>query len=169
MNTGIKRNKGFTFIEILVVIIIAITLAVVTLPLMKTSINRFISREAITTLRAILAAEKRYFSKNSTYTTDLGELGFGNGELNGVFFSEECYSDWVLVFGGYGWYGLRIRCIPAVSNSAKSPQAALVRSWGDSRGKYIGINIDGFIYSNIDWLDYEEYREWEEFDPIPDF
>ena len=158
MYTKMKCSKGFTFIELLVVIFIVVILAVATAPLMKTNINRIIAREAITTLRDILSAEKKYFSKNGTYTINLEEIGFGSDELNGVYFSEECYEDWVIVFFGSGWLDLRIRCIPAVSNPAKSPQANVVRSWGD-RGKYIGIDLDGFIYSNIDQLSYDDYRE----------
>lgn len=160
MYKNMKHIKGFTLIETVFVLLILAILVGITVPLSKTIINRMIAKEAIGTLRAILAAEKVYFSKYGTYTNDLSELGFSSSELDGVYFSEACYTQYDIVWGGYGWWGIRIRCAPAASDPNYSPKANVVKNWGDDT-KYIGINLYDIIHSNLEWLGYEEFGEWE--------
>ena len=141
--------------ELLVLIFMVTILAVVTTPLIRSSVNRAVAREAIATLRSIVAAEKRHMTKYRLYTEDLAGLGFNSGDLDGTYFSESCYTiDLDGTFIGM----FDIFCIPADSDPSVSPKANMVRTWDDGAGdeEYIAIDQNGDIYSNIGWLGYDE-------------
>lgn len=155
MYKNMKHIKGFTLIETLFVLLILAILVGITVPLSKTIINRMIAKEAISTLRAIRAAEYKYLSKYTKYTSDLAKLDLSGDELNGVYFSESSYSIDPMTF----WMRFRnIRCTPANSDPIYSPKASVVKNWVDGDAtKYIGIDQYGNIHSNLDWLGYEEF------------
>ena len=63
-----KEKKGFTLIEVLVVVIIIGILAMVAIPQFTKSIERSRGAEARAALRNIYTAEQAYFAQNETYT-----------------------------------------------------------------------------------------------------
>jgi len=72
-----KKNKGFTIIELLIVILIVSILSVLSIPLLKGSMKEAVMTEAIMVLGAIRTIEKMYYVEHGAYmsTAYLGNLG----------------------------------------------------------------------------------------------
>src|SRR5690242_19383364 len=70
-----KRRRGFSLIELLIVV--AIILIIITIALPKLSRARMFSQEAaaIAAMRTIHTAEAQYYSTYGRYATSLAELG----------------------------------------------------------------------------------------------
>ncbi len=67
-------HRGFTLMEIMVVLIIMGVLASVALPSYSIHIERVRSSEGVQSLTALLAAQKRYQLENSAYSASLTNL-----------------------------------------------------------------------------------------------
>ena len=69
-------KKGFTLIELMIVIAIIAFLAMVSVPSLKKFLAKAKRTEAYMNLNALATAEKVYWAENGTYTTDLQALGW---------------------------------------------------------------------------------------------
>ncbi|WP_185235494.1 type IV pilin protein [Teredinibacter franksiae] len=72
----ISNNRGFTMIELMIVIVIVAVLAAVAVPSYQSSViknNRSIGKTALMTL---VSRQEQYFVNNKSYTTDLTKLGY---------------------------------------------------------------------------------------------
>jgi type IV pilus assembly protein PilE len=97
-----RRDEGFTLIELMVVVVIAVILISLAVPSYMTYIRQSRRTEAKTTLLDIAGREESYFSTNgSQYTATAANLGFN---AFGVPF-------------GSGYYSLTV-CSPACAPSA---------------------------------------------------
>lgn len=94
-------KKGFTLVELLIVIIIVGILAAVAVPMMRSNVERARKTEAVAALGAIRTAERLYFAQNNAYVSvpDFDDAaghaleGFITGnDLDGQFFDSPCYS-----------------------------------------------------------------------------
>ena len=87
-----KSRKGFTMIELMVVIIIVGILAAVAVPLMRGHVDQAKWSEAAAAAGAIRSANRVYFSKNGSGITGAMteakgiSLGFKAGDLTGSWF-----------------------------------------------------------------------------------
>ena len=70
-----NSRKGFTLIELMVVVIIVGILAAVAVPIYRANIKKAMASEGAALLGAVLTAEKVYYAEHNTYTTDKADLG----------------------------------------------------------------------------------------------
>ncbi len=105
-----KGRKGFTLIELMVVIFIVGILAAVAIPIMRGRIDAAKWSEGKASAGSIRTAARAYCAeKGPTYTydatIDLTELGFAAGDLDGRYFSD---TDYGIVFSGYNAYEITV-------------------------------------------------------------
>ena len=107
-------NKGFTLVELAVVIVIIGVLAAFAVPRFRASVERSKAAEAFNYLSAIQAAQERYHAKQGTYASDVADLDiqftapkyFSVGEVAG----DSLETGWSLTLtrsgnaAGYGEY-----------------------------------------------------------------
>jgi type IV pilus assembly protein PilE len=96
------QSRGFTLVELMVVIVIASILMAIAIPSYKTSIRKSRRTDAKTALLDLAGREERYMSTNGAYSTAFGQLG---------------YSSWGAAFGG-GYYKMVQPTITAGSATA---------------------------------------------------
>jgi len=95
------KKKGFTLIELMIVVIIVNILAMVAAPMMKGNIGRAKKSEAVAALGTIKTAERFYYLEYQSYAAVFNEeWGPGTGllstyikpgDLNGKYFNQNCY------------------------------------------------------------------------------
>ena len=121
------NRKGFTLIELMVVIFIVGILAAVAIPIMRGRIDAAKWSEGKAAMGSIRTAIRAFEAEKGTtydYTaTTLTALGFqlqANGaavsDLDGKYFTEECYT---FAMTGYDTY--TITCTAANSTQAEKP------------------------------------------------
>lgn len=69
-------KKGFTLIELMIVIAIIAFLAMVSIPSFKRFLAKAKRTEAYMNLNALATAEKVYWAEHATYSTDLQAIGW---------------------------------------------------------------------------------------------
>ena len=115
-------RKGFTLIELMVVIFIVGILAAVAIPIMRGRIDSSKWSEAKAAMGSIRTAARAYCAEKGpswTYTgTTLVDLGFDAAgiDLDGKYFSHQAY---VLTFNAYDTYS--VVCTAANSTCAEKP------------------------------------------------
>lgn len=141
-----RGKKGFTLVELIIVVVIVGILASAAIPMMRANIERARKSEAIAALGAIRTAERLFASQNINHSyavvaqgnfrsTDLAVNPLADyiadTDLDGHYFSAECYS--VLAAGNV---------FVAVANGSFStaPGNADVSNYGN-----IAMGYDGSI------------------------
>lgn len=76
-NTGTLNNKGFSLVELMIVVAIIGLLAAVGVPQYQKFQARARQGEAKSSLSALYAAEQSFFGEWNQYTVDLKNIGFG--------------------------------------------------------------------------------------------
>jgi len=91
-----KNKKGFTLVELLIVMIIVGVLAAVAAPMMQSNVNKAKKSEGVAGMGAIRTAVRLYsveYSTNPTSLTNLVSNGFINqSDLNGKYYNYGNYS-----------------------------------------------------------------------------
>jgi len=99
----LRRNqKGFTLVELMIVVIIVGILAAVAIPMYQGATERAKASEAVAALGTIRGAMRVYYAEHGTYVisgvedgdqvTDPGVLDVSDSDLLGRYFSSECYT-----------------------------------------------------------------------------
>lgn len=93
LTNKLRTVKGFTLVELMIVVAIISILAAISMPAYYNYIVRSRQSKAIGELMAIKAASERYFVENGTYTTMIGALrGYTSaGTAAGAFFTPDIY------------------------------------------------------------------------------
>lgn len=97
-----KNQRGFTLVELMIVVIIVGILAAVAIPMYQGATERAKASEAVAALGTIRGAMRVYFAEHGTYAitgcaigdqiTNAGVLDVTDGDLLGRYFSTECYT-----------------------------------------------------------------------------
>ena len=74
-----KRSVGFSLIELMIVVAIIGVLSAIAYPAYTDSANKSRRADAITTLLDMQLQQEKHRSINSSYTTTLGDIGYGGG------------------------------------------------------------------------------------------
>jgi len=92
-----RERKGFTLVELMVVILIVGILAAVAVPILRGKIDQAKWSEGAATAGAIRSAARAYYAENSTAAVALvglaltdataAQLGFTSGDLTGKYFA----------------------------------------------------------------------------------
>ena len=153
------NKKGFTLIELIIVVIIIGILASIAMPMMMSMHIRAIASEAITTLGSLRTCEMLYYTEHGTYCPP--DQIINSDDINGAYFSAYCYT-YVSAFIPTPPHTYFV-CVPHYSDPNVAPRANEVIGWqptsGTSGRACIMIDDAGNIYSNMSELGY----------PIPPF
>ena len=96
-----RAEKGFTLVELMIVVVIVGILAAVAIPMYRGSTDRARASEAVAALGSIRSAMRVYYGEFGTYVnasfvdgnrvTSGGVLDLTDADLNGRYFSTGCY------------------------------------------------------------------------------
>ncbi len=95
----IKNNRGFSLLELMVVIVIIAVLSAIAIPIYGSSVKKARRAEADASLGTIRTQLRIYYAEYAEYpdgteatVIDADWSHFREGELNGSYFSDESYS-----------------------------------------------------------------------------
>ena len=96
------RQRGFTLVELMIVVIIVGILAAVAIPMYTGATEKSRATECVAALGTIRSAMRNYYAEHVTFVnagftdgsqvTSTGILEVADVDLNGRFFSSECYT-----------------------------------------------------------------------------
>jgi type IV pilus assembly protein PilA len=89
-----KSSKGFTMVELMVVVLIVGILAAVAVPLMSGRIDSSKWSEAKAAMGTIASAMRSYAAEKGNFSSapTLAQLGISDNELDGTYFTHQAYA-----------------------------------------------------------------------------
>ena len=82
-----RSNRGFSLIELLVTVTVAVILVSIAVPSYRSYVQRANRSDATTALLRIAAAQEKFYIQNNTYTTDLSAAGLGIAVTNNGYYT----------------------------------------------------------------------------------
>ena len=124
MRKLLHSKKGFTLVELMVVVIIVGILAAVAVPLYRANLNRAASSEGVALLGSIRTAQRVYYAEHDTYTASWADLGGNAADL-----ADNKY----------------FQAAPAIASASATTFTATVTSSVGMTGIVVAIDQDGTI------------------------
>ena len=152
-------KKGFTLIELIIVIIIIMALAAVAAPMMGLYKKKAVVSEAITALGTLRNLQRIYYLEHQRYTDSLSSLSLQLSDLNGLYFSKECYGAWS---HGIGYSEVFVWCEPWKSTAPRSYEVTNWTYTGSFPFPYIAMDENGGLWGNVEGLQYPRNPEFED-------
>jgi prepilin-type N-terminal cleavage/methylation domain-containing protein len=136
----LEVQRGFTLVELLIVVIIVGILAAVAIPIYSGTTDRSKATEAVAALGTIRSAMRNYYAEHGTYVnasfTDgaqvsaSGLLDVASVDLDARYFSRECYT-----FDGAPTVdAFRIKCDGANSTAIAASEVSHIVRYIDEEG-----------------------------------
>jgi len=132
-----KSNKGFTMVELMVVVLIVGILAAVAVPLMSGRIDSAKWSEAKAGMGTIASALRAYAAEKGSFTSapQMTDLGISSADLDGTYFTNNCYAITSASASG-GTVSFVITCTAGSSTrSSKPSNPAVMRLIGNKDGQ----------------------------------
>jgi type IV pilus assembly protein PilE len=79
MRTGLQKSRGFTLIELMIVVVIVAILLGIGLPAYQNQVIKSKRSVGKGELMKVAASQEQYFVNNKRYATDLADLGYADG------------------------------------------------------------------------------------------
>ena len=123
-----KGKKGFTLIELMVVILIVGILAAVAIPIMRGRIDSAKWSEGKATAGSIRTAARAFCAEKGEdwggtwANVTLDNLGFKNDDLDGKYFTNAAFA---ITFSGYNDYLITVTAADSTSDDAPSSPAVV--------------------------------------------
>jgi type IV pilus assembly protein PilE len=134
-------EKGFTLIELMIVVIVIGVLAAVAIPMYSIVPGRSKSTESVAALGLVRTSMRVYYAEHGTYenaaftdgerVTVGGILAVKDEDLAGRYFSTECYT----FDGAPAAATFRIRCEGAASTAPQASEVATIVTTLDESGE----------------------------------
>jgi len=70
-----RSARGFTLIEMMIVVVVVAILAAIALPSYNSHLRKSRRSDAVASLNAVLQAQERWRANNATYTSNMTDLG----------------------------------------------------------------------------------------------
>ncbi len=134
MGNIVKQNKGFTLIELMVVVIIVGILATVAVPIYRGQVIRARASEGEALLGSVVTGQRVHQVEFDTFTT--------NQDLIGVVVEGNRF------FGGYVVTAADADGFAAVTTSNTTPPITVDILFDRTNGARLRIQSDGRIYKN---------------------
>ena len=158
----IKGKKGFTLVELMIVILIVAILTALSVPLMRGWRIRAVLTEATMALGAVRTQMRIYYAQygeyqdgDFNYCTDINGItdrqgAYGTGDLDGTFFSQECY-----IYKKYDADTFSACCYAyGYGANNVAPRASYAQGLLGKTGCWLKIHQDGSFTSSIPGLGY---------------
>jgi prepilin-type N-terminal cleavage/methylation domain-containing protein/prepilin-type processing-associated H-X9-DG protein len=134
-------QKGFTLVELMIVVIVIGVLASVAIPMYQLSAERSRETECVTALGMVRSALRVYYAEHGTYAnvnfadgnqvTAGGFLDVSDNDLLGRYFSTECYT----FDGDAGANTFSIKCDGSASTAPQGSEVATSIRYIDQDGE----------------------------------
>lgn len=132
---AVRAHRGFTLIELMIVIAVVGLLAGVALPSFLDSVRKGRRSEAVSEIAKVQQAEERWRSNNTTYNSaDVSSAATGLGVVSGATAAVNYTTP-----GGY--YSISINAAAATGTSYKILATALGSQASDSNCKYMQVEM----------------------------
>lgn len=125
-----KKNNGFTLIELMIAVVIVGILSAIAIPNYTESVNRGKRAEAQAALLGLATALERYFSNNNTYCGSAGGAASftGTSACPTASGTPTNYASRVPIGGGTAYYNLRITALTQTTYTLQATRTGSMAS-----------------------------------------